>query len=595
MAHELSVGFSHHVVLRNVSHAFAPGRWTHIIGPNGAGKSTWIRALLGILEPMSGTVTLDGMDVSRLTAMQRARRMAYVPQRLEALTHVRVSEFVAQGAFALPMTADATPAFLHARVRDALSLLGIEHLAWQYLDEISGGERQLCTLASAFVQNSDVVVFDEPTSALDFKHVLAFERAVRVWNARQKTVISACHDLEFVARTADETIVLSHGEICWHGAGFPDLPTLARAYDAPELAFRRVCARADAPPSMPYAPDDAPPPSTSKVNDAPTPSTSKASKDTSVRPAVLAVAGIFVTCVCLLPWIGATWVCPWGDALQSHIFWQLRIPRVLWGAVAGGVLAMVGAAFQALFQNPLATPYTVGVASGASLGALAAIQFGISSMFGVPVAACVGGVMVMAVVMAVSVRFPSRSSITCLLSGVGASMFCTALGMTLQAFAAPLTAQQMMRWQLGGLEIAGYSTLAVFPFLLLAMGLLWRTAQRLNLMSIDTELSQTRGVNVQRTRIVVLAAACLATSVVVSVCGPIGFVGLIVPHVVRRMFAADLRMVLPVSAALGAVFLMLADAGARILETIAWVPVGVIVSLVGAPIFLYILTARTRK
>ena len=558
-------------VLKSLEHTFGQGRWTFIIGPNGAGKSTLLKLLAGLEVPSSGGIRIESKNLIEMSPLERARIVAYVPQRLEAVPALTVWEFVSQGAYAwLMLEPDET---LQKRATQALQTLGLTEYANRKLDTLSGGELQLSVLASALVQNAKILLLDEPTSALDLKHAELFCQAIAHLKSKGMTVISTTHDLTQAARYADDCLLLNKGECLFHEMGLPNADLLASAYDMPASEFDRFCTLEHAIIQEIPAKDETP----------------QSSSKFSSHWIWLAIATFIIILIC--PFFGASWSTPFEN---GDIFLNLRIPRVLWGALAGATLSMVGGILQSLFQNPLATPYTLGIASGASLGAMAAIQIGIAALWSLPIAACTGGLLCMAVVLMLASRTGLRQPITCLMAGVAVSMFCSAIGLVIQAFATPLTAHQMMRWQLGGLEIVGYTSFISVPVILAALIGMYALHKPLNLMSVDANLAATRGVNVPRTRALAILATGIATSLVVSICGPISFIGLIIPNAIRRLCGADLRRLLPLSALLGASFLMIADTCSRLLERVAWIPVGVITALVGAPIFIYAILMKKR-
>lgn len=564
----VSASFDGHAALSEISHAFAPGKWTHILGANGAGKSTLLRILAGLLKPSSGNVQLNECDLFAMNALERSHFIAYVPQRLESLPSIRVIDFTMQGAFAQIKTESPDDIFNRALL--ALQTLGMESFAERRLNELSGGELQLCVLASAIAQQAKIILLDEPTSALDPRHTEIFCLALQKLVQQGVTVISTTHDLSIARRFAHQTVLLSEGKCLWHGDGFPENDMLAEAYQLDASYFEQFRAFPTSSVSIPQEHSE-----------------ERICPQNRHLKLIVVTSIVFVAMLLALPWFGATWIMPNDD-----IFWMLRIPRVIWGALAGAVLGLVGASLQALFQNSLATPYTLGMASGASFGAMTAIQLGISGMFGLPLCACIGGFATLAAVLCIGSRLGMRNPLYCLLAGVAASMFCSAAGLVVQAFATPLTAQQMMRWQLGGLEIVGYSSMICVPVIALACVALFRFCRPLELLSVDTELAATRGVSVEKTRVWTLIAAGLATSVVVSICGPIGFVGLIIPNAIRRWTGANLKTLFPMSALCGATFLMLADTISRLLERVAWIPVGVVTAVIGTPVFIYALLRR---
>ena len=567
-AQNLALSYGTKSVIASFSHDFKPGQWTHLIGPNGSGKTTLIRALTGLLPAHSGDILLNQQSLSKLPLRQRARLVAYVPQRLEDLPPISVLQFVEQGAFAQNHQA---PDEIRQITIQALKETQILHLQDRRFDQISCGERQLCVIASALVQQADIILLDEPTTGLDMHHALKICQILRQYADSGKTIISSTHELHLARQFADQTILISNGKCLWQGEGFPDNALISETFHIQMDAFSRFSL-------IPVA--------------APQPPGSRAACH-SPRRFLIFGSLILIGCLCLYPWLGATLALPWETESAYHIFFDLRMPRILLGTLAGAVLSVVGATFQALFKNPLATPYTLGVASGASLGAFIAIQLGVYALLSLPLCACLGGIAVMSAVLWISRN--ARHSWFCLMSGIAASMFCTALGLVIQSFATPLTTQQMMRWQLGGLDIVGYTTFSTAPLICLAIYVLFKYAPTLNLLSVDTDLAITRGVDYRRTQAIILIATGLATSLVVSACGPIGFIGLIIPNAIRRFIGADMRTLIPVSALVGAIFLVTADTLSRFLERFTWIPVGVITALIGVPIFIYALIQSSQS
>jgi ABC-type Fe3+-siderophore transport system permease subunit len=302
-------------------------------------------------------------------------------------------------------------------------------------------------------------------------------------------------------------------------------------------------------------------------------------------------------CVVLLgcaPLLGPTWVGP-GD---GFVFWYLRVPRVAVGALVGLVLATTGAVFQLVFANPLATPSTVGTTAGATVGALAALVAGLpAAVGGVPVlvlAAFAGALGVSWFVAAIAARGQTHMN-DVLLAGIAASLGASALATGLQ-YAADLHALfAATQWSLGHLPQVGYrGTLLLLPFALITtttLLCLWRSLQA---MTAGEELAQAQGVNVRGVRTVALGVGALGVAACVAWCGPIAFVGLIVPHLVRLLFGPVARRLLPLSALGGATFLVACDALARVALPGRELPVGVLTAALGAPA-LVVLVSRKRS
>jgi iron complex transport system permease protein len=283
----------------------------------------------------------------------------------------------------------------------------------------------------------------------------------------------------------------------------------------------------------------------------------------------------------------------WPEAFE-RILLNIRLPRVALVAVCGAALAASGTAYQALFRNPLADPYLIGVASGASLGAtvILALQTaypGLVSPFAIPVAAFTGALLCVALVYHLGRVNRATPVTTLLLAGVAVG----ALAINLTTFIMLRAGQQTARilaYLLGGYSSAGWEAVQVVtPFTLAGFALLYVYARSLNLLLFDEEQAKQLGLSVERAKLVVVVAATLMTAAAVSFGGLIGFVGLVVPHAARFLIGPDHRRLLPLAALGGAAFLMLADLLARTIIAPEELPLGVVTSIAGAPFFLYLL------
>ena len=318
----------------------------------------------------------------------------------------------------------------------------------------------------------------------------------------------------------------------------------------------------------------------------------------SIVGRLAACAAVALATVAAAPMIGANAVDlaavldPAGRGVDAVILWQIRVPRVAVAFLAGVGLSVGGAAFQALFRNPLATPYTLGVASGASFGVAVGIQLGVVAAAGLttPLAAFAGALLAIGVVWLVTELRPDFSSTVLLLAGVAMSFFFSSLILFLQYAATLGDSYRIVRWLMGGLAGVDLSTVAVMsPFVVVGVALMGSRARELDLLSLGTDIAASRGVEVIAVRRVVFLAASVMIGGVVAACGPIGFVGLMAPHVTRRLVSADHRALLPGAALLGGAFLVASDTVARTVLAPLELPVGILTAFLGGPFFLWVL------
>jgi iron complex transport system permease protein len=289
---------------------------------------------------------------------------------------------------------------------------------------------------------------------------------------------------------------------------------------------------------------------------------------------------------------------PFRDNIDAQIFFIARLPRALAAGLVGGTLAAAGVVFQALLRNPLATPFTLGVSAGAALGAMIALTFGLELAFwgigAVPLAAFLGSAIAVGIVYGLSrIRQQGISTDVLLLAGVTLNAFFSALILFVQYLADFTQTARAVRWLMGDLDVAGYgSIVAALPFTIVALLVFAWLPRSLNLLSLGAEAASTRGIDVTRTQRAAFFSASLATGAAVSLGGPIGFIGIIVPHLVRLLVGADHRIVLPVSVLFGAAFLVACDVVARTIMAPMEMPVGIITAVIGGPFFLWLLIRR---
>ncbi|MFK2826109.1 iron ABC transporter permease [Bacillus sp. B190/17] len=288
------------------------------------------------------------------------------------------------------------------------------------------------------------------------------------------------------------------------------------------------------------------------------------------------------------------------DSSIDNIVWQIRFPRVLLAGLVGASLAVAGAAFQGLLRNPLADPYTLGVSSGASVGAVMVLFFGIQlpwlTGFTLPIVSIAASIVTIFIVVLFAQSIERSFKVeTIILTGI---IFSSFLGAVISLMIA-LTGEelrQIIGWLLGSVSMRGWDYIGIIlPFFLGGTLLLIIHAPELNAMSFGEEKAQHLGVNVRRKKLTVLLAGSVLTGAAVAVSGTIGFVGLVIPHFIRLIWGPDHRHLLPLSLLTGAGFLILADLVSRIIISPAELPIGVITSVIGAPVFAVILLRKQRK
>lgn len=279
-------------------------------------------------------------------------------------------------------------------------------------------------------------------------------------------------------------------------------------------------------------------------------------------------------------------------AAHRDILLRIRLPRVLLAMAVGAALSVSGASLQALFKNPLVNEYILGVSSGAAFGAALSLVF-LGRSFPPQVGGFAFGAVAVAAVLLISGEAESHF-ISLLLTGIIVTAFFSALLSLVEFFASPYVLQALFFWLMGSLSLASWPDLAIsLPLIAAGLVVLYLLRWRLNVLSMSDEEARALGVNVRREKILVIGATTLITAAATAIVGIIGWLGFIVPHLVRMMFGADNRRVVPLSAALGASLMMVADdiiRGASVFE----IPIGILTSLVGIPLFL-VLLKKTKK
>ncbi len=287
-----------------------------------------------------------------------------------------------------------------------------------------------------------------------------------------------------------------------------------------------------------------------------------------------------------------------NSSADWHIFWDHRAPRVCTAFIAGAALSVSGMAFQAMFRNALATPYTLGVASGASLGAAIAVRLGLTlSVLGIPtetLAAFAGALGSILLVNGLTWGRRGVTSEAMLLAGIAVNFFFISLILFIQHTSDPTSAARLTRWLVGGqLALARFKEIVeALPFVATGGAVLILLTHELNLLTTGDDIAASRGVAVERVKKMLFVSTSLMVGGVVAICGPIGFVGLMAPHIARLLIGPDHRYLLPASALFGGAFLCICDMFTRWAFAPAELPVGVVTAFLGGPFFLALLLGR---
>mgnify|MGYP004439676823 CR=1 FL=1 len=292
------------------------------------------------------------------------------------------------------------------------------------------------------------------------------------------------------------------------------------------------------------------------------------------------------------------WLFPCAEGAVHDVVWLIRLPRVLLALAVGMALSVCGVVMQAIVQNPLADPYVLGISSGASLGATLAIMLGIGSFLGgnsVGITAFIGAMITSFAVIAIANMGGKATSAKLILAGMAVSAVCSAFS----NFVIYITndknaATEVMKWSMGSLAGASWTRVGVMlPVTLVCVAVFWTQYRNLNLMLLGDDVSITLGTDLHRLRTFYLIVASVMIGFAVYCAGVIGFVGLVIPHVVRILFGTDHRKLLPLSALLGASFLIWCDVACRVILKNSEMPIGVLVSIIGAPCFIYLLVRKS--
>lgn len=317
----------------------------------------------------------------------------------------------------------------------------------------------------------------------------------------------------------------------------------------------------------------------------------------SLGSAKLPIADVWGVVLSRLPLVGRLFDGDWASSTVQIVL-NIRLPRIVLALLSGACLALAGAGFQGVLRNPLAEPYTLGVASGAAVGAaflmLNGLQVFLFGLWTVPVVAFISGMLSLILVLRLANVQGKFKLETIILSGVVVSAFLSSV-VSFMVSMSDQTINEIVFWLMGSLAMRGWPfALVLFPYLVVGALILYGFGRTLNLFALGERQAAHLGVNVTRARLAVLIVSTLLAAAAVSVVGTVGFVGLVVPHLVRLMIGPDYRYLLPLSTLFGAVYMLLADTVARTLLAPTEIPLGVVTAFLGAPFFIWLLR-RSKK
>lgn len=583
-----------------------------LVGANGAGKTTTLRCVARLVDVWRGDVLVDGLDVRSYARRELARRVAVVPQIVGKFGAYSVRQIVALGRLPYLSRLARADAVDDAIVEESLARVGASRFADRMIDTLSGGERQKALLAAAFAQRPTILLLDEPTTFLDYRSQSEISDAIDAWLVDYNAVaVEATHDLNRAAILASRVVALRNGAqvYCGDARESTEANALVAIYGEPlttaphpETGAPMILPRARAPESSRASQAFA----SSRV--------AVASSRVASRKLLATLAILTVLALAFLPLLGRTsyfpdvWLrFPTSDVplreldSAAKIFWAERMPKTALAALAGAGLALAGLALQTLFRNPLATPYTLGIASGSSFGATLAIYFSgalfggfFSRLFGVPelvVFSGLGAALATCLVYCLSRRAQSQERV--LLSGVVIGFFFSSLVLCFQFISNPTKTHVALHWTTGSLELCETRFLVITAIaVVLAFVALFGMSRDLDALTLGEERAASLGVDVSRARKRLFATSSALVGVIVAFCGPIGFVGLTAPHAARLLVGNTHRALVPGAALVGALFLATCYTASRVALFPVSLPVGIVTSLIGAPVFVWLVMRK---
>ncbi len=590
----LSAGYGQTLIVDDINLTIPTGKMTVLAGANGSGKSTLLSTIARMLKPLGGCVRLDGQAIHQMPTKAVSRQLGILPQSPLTPEGLTVFELVSRGRYPWQGLMRQWSEADELAVEEALRLTGTAEFAHLPVDSLSGGQRQRCWIAMALAQQTATILLDEPTTWLDLRYqVDILELLQTLTREHGRTVVTVLHDLNFAVNYADLLVFLKQGRIAGtisdNDVCSPEL--IKRVFDVD--VQMSINPQTGKPFFMPFRARR------QRHNERGHPAFRAASPP---RLALLLLTLLLIAASLVHLGLGARWIAP-QTVLQAlleynprnfdqRIIVDLRLVRLAAALLTGAALGVAGLLLQTVIRNPLGEPHILGLNAGASLAVVATSALGLSlGAFpaGRPLtAACGAGLLFGGVMALASAGRGGATPLRITLCGVALSAFASAVTAAILILDEQ-TLLAMRTWLAGDLAGLNWSTLqtALVPALI-GLGVALLIAPRLNVLALGDKVALGLGINLVQTRLLGLLAIALLCGAAVAVAGPIGFVGLVVPHVVRRLVTEDIRLALPLAAPVGALVLVLADIAARTLVAPQELATGAMTALVGAPLFIFI-------
>lgn len=608
----LRFNFGKENILEDINLDVPPGGFIGIVGPNGSGKTTLLKNISALLKPASGTITLDGADVHRMGRRQAASRLAVLPQENMVGYDFTAYDIVSMGRYAhLSGFKNWTERDGEA-VRRAMEDTGVWNLRQRNFNQLSGGEKQRVVLARALAQECEVLLLDEPITHLDIHHQVEILDLIKGMCGKTGiTVIAVLHDLNLASRYSDFIVMLGRKRV--EACGKPGEVITTENIRKIFGVEARVCI--DEENGKPYvlpAVVGAGRKLRHERRDGSGRSALCGGETARAISSPLFAMPVWMVFAILTAVLGAAGIISLGmgaaripardvfavltgriDSIVYSIVVNMRLPRILIAIITGAALSTVGCTMQGIFRNPLVDSYTLGMSSGAALGAVISIISGINlNIFGMDSTgafAFLGAILALAFTYGMSGAGKRAATDSMLLAGVAVSFFVSSF-ITFLLMIHRDKIEHVFFWTMGSLALSTWEKVWIsLPVQITGIFVLFFYSTELNIMATGEETAHHIGVEVRCVRRILLFTAAVIVGLAVSTAGTIGFIGLVVPHMVRILCGPDNRNLIPLSAVGGAIVLLISDTIGRVIIQPVEVPVGIITAMLGGPFFILLL------